>query len=244
MQQKIAGLIGRFVSKNWLLLTFIIVINLIGAFFRFRGQFDLFEFPFRANVWGTFADWIGALASILTLIAAFYALNTWKFEKKYDLEIEAKANSWRALNLIHKFTTVPIHEVFLVGDSKERFENLVSISPDLASCYLEEFLIEQIRIEHLETYIELNTLAEKVKFAFIGSKRISEENIYNFYKSFSSIYTTVSVNAFDLREMKVAKHNKKHIIVSKMEILDRFLHKGGRELVADELAKLQAKLII
>ena len=203
---------------------------------------DLSEFPFKAEVWGNFADWITSLASVLMLLVAYFALTTWRKEKEYDLQIEAKGNSLRALDLIFKFTTVPILPEMLVGDFNERYNNLYQISPDQASCFLENFLFEQIRQDNMKTYIELQTLGERLKFTFSKSKEIKEIRINEFYQKFHNACLTISINAFDLSELREKKYNSKEFDVHNLDKLDAFFHKGGLAEISKSLQELYLKL--
>jgi len=198
---------------------------------------DLCEFPFKAEVWGNFADWIVAIASVLMLLVACRALTAWKKEKEYDLEMEAKANIFRAIQHIRQFTTLPILSELLVGNQKERYNNLIQLSPDLASCHLEGFLFEQIRQENMKTFIELQTLGERLKFSFSASKKNNEKELNQFYQNFVKACLDISINAFELSELKANKYNGKEFDNKKLDKLNAFFYKGGRDNILEELNK-------
>lgn len=61
---------------------------------------ELFVFPFNEMVWGNVADWVAAISTVATALAALYALFSWKNQKQYDLKIKALSMGRRAKGYI------------------------------------------------------------------------------------------------------------------------------------------------
>jgi hypothetical protein len=238
MQHKLVN----FIVKNWVLLILFITILVISVFFRFYGHSDLLQYPFIVEVWGTFSDWTGTVANILTLIVAIIALYSWKSQKLYDLEIEAKANAWKATFYIYKFTSVPLTPMILSGDDEQRFKNLSGESEELAACYLESFIMEFVRKKHEEEFFALNTIAEKVKAQFYNDDK--RKNIYSFYRLFVKSYSEIYNKAFEFQALKYKAYLGEDINEEQIIIFNDFFYKGGLQVIADKIGDAQVLVMV
>ena len=240
MQKKNFNWIVLNISKYWFFITLGSITIFIYHFFKQYGKYDLFYFPFNSEVWGSFSDVITAFTSSVTLVVAAIALNTWKAQKLFDLEVEAKAYAWRATDYIYKFTQVPMTHLLLTGDDAERYTNLSKESQDLANCYTESFVIEYIRKKFEQNFIEINTISERLQAVFLDDK--DKQNLLMFYKIVVQRHFDIVFAAFDYQDLKHKKYQGESVDEEELKKCNDFFYKGGMETITNEVRNSFLKL--